>query len=275
MAQSHPLPGEGFPPQRPASAPVHSSTPPQIRKIGLADIRGALAQGLDDFWANPSHLIFLGIIYPLVGLFLARLISGYDILPLLFPLAAGFALIGPFAALGLYELSRRRELNLDASWGHVFDVLHAPSRGAILTMGALLLTIFFAWLISAIAIYNWTFEAFVPNSMEDFADAIFSTQAGTNLMIFGLGIGFIYTILVLSISVISFPLLLDRNVDAGTAILCSLEAVRKNPVMMALWGLIVAACLIIGSIPFFIGLAVVVPVLGHATWHLYRRVCAD
>jgi uncharacterized membrane protein len=277
VAQSHPLPSDGVRQQQLAPARLRPSGPLLIRKIGFGDLRGALAEGIDDFWVNPSHLVFLGIIYPLLGLFLARLVSGYEVLPLLFPLAAGFALIGPFAAVGLYELSRRRELNLDSSWSHVFDVFHLPSRGAILTLGALLLVIFFGWLASAMAIYNWTFEGFQPASMADFIREIFSTKRGANLLIFGIGTGtgFLYTVVVLSISVISFPLLLDRNVDAGTAILASLKTVRKNPVMMALWGLIVAAALIIGSIPFFIGLAVVMPILGHATWHLYRRVVVD
>src|SRR6266436_4782242 len=108
---------------------------PIVRKIGFADLKDAVAKGIDDFLAMPTHVIFLAIIYPLVGLFLARMTFGYDVIPLLFPLAAGFALIGPFAAIGLYELSRRRELGLDTAWKHAFDIVHSPSFGAIVTLG--------------------------------------------------------------------------------------------------------------------------------------------
>ena len=111
---------------------------PAVRKIGLADLREALAKGIDDFWAMPTHVIFLSIIYPVAGLVLARLTFSYDVLPLLFPLAAGFTLVGPFAAIGLYELSRRREQGLDASWQHAFDVLRSPSTDGIIALGVLL-----------------------------------------------------------------------------------------------------------------------------------------
>src|SRR5262245_499398 len=108
---------------------------PVVRKIGPADLGHALRQGLADFSAMPTHVVFLGLIYPIAGLILGRLVFGYDVLPLLFPLMAGFALIGPFAALGLYELSRRREKNLDTSWKHAFDVFRSPSFGAIAALG--------------------------------------------------------------------------------------------------------------------------------------------
>lgn len=245
---------------------------PFVRRIGFADIRSALAEGVADFAAMPTHVVFLGLIYPVVGLFLGRLIYGYDVLPLFFPLAAGFALVGPFAALGLYELSRRRELGLDTSWKHAFDVVRAPSFGAIALLGLLLLAIFFVWIWAANAIYVATFGYEPAASVPDFLRQIFSTPEGTVLIVAGNAVGFLFAVLVLAISVVSFPLLLDRNVGAHVAILTSVRAVLANPAAMALWGLIVAVALLVGSIPFFIGLAVVVPILGHATWHLYRRV---
>jgi uncharacterized membrane protein len=111
---------------------------PTVRKIGFGDLRAALAAGIDDFKTMPSHIVFIGMIYPIVGIVITRMAMGADTLPLLFPLAAGFALIGPFAAIGLYEMSRRRELGLDLSWWHVFDVLHSPSIGAIAGLAILL-----------------------------------------------------------------------------------------------------------------------------------------
>jgi uncharacterized membrane protein len=245
---------------------------PAVRRIGLSDIRDALARGLDDFWAMPTHAVFLCLIYPVVGVVLARLALGYDILSLLFPLAAGFALIGPFAAIGFYELSRRREQDLDISWEHIFDVVRSPSRGAIAALGFLLLTIFVIWIAVAQAIYVANFGYEPAASIPHFIRQIFSTPAGWTLIIVGNFVGFLFAVTVLTISVVSFPLLLDRDVGAVEAVLTSGRAVAANPWTMALWGLIVAGLLVIGSLPLLFGLAVVVPILGHSTWHLYRKV---
>jgi len=261
MAQIHVING-------PTETPVHLT----VRKIGLDDIRDALAHGLDDFAAMPSHVIFLGLIYPIVGFVLARMAFGYDVLPLLYPLSTGFALVGPLAAVGLYELSRRREQGLDTHWTHVFDIRKSPSFPAILALGALLMLIFIAWLATAQAIYQSLFGVLAPSSLTGFAHDVLTTNAGWDLIILGNGIGFLYAVAVLTISVVSFPLLLDRDVGAAVALWTSVRAVAANPVTMAVWGLIVAVLLVIGSLPFFFGLALVVPILGHSTWHLYRKV---
>lgn len=261
MAYSNILVGAGT---RPAQ--------PVIRKIGLADLRDALAKGADDFYAMPTHAMFLCIIYPIVGFALARLAFGYSILPLLYPLVSGFALVGPIAALGLYELSRRREAGLETSATRAFDVFESSSVGAIAALGLLLLVVFVIWVAVANAIYVANFGYASPESIEAFVKEVFTTRAGWNLIIFGNGIGLLFAILVLTISVISFPLLLDRDVGAAVALLTSIRAVVRNPLVMMAWGLIVAALLVIGSLPLFFGLTVVMPLLGHATWHLYRKV---
>jgi uncharacterized membrane protein len=261
MAYSNILVGAGT---RPAQ--------PVIRRIGIADLQEALAKGIDDFYAMPTHAMFLCVIYPIVGLFLARLAFGYSILPLLYPLASGFALVGPVAALGLYELSRRREAGLPTSAVRAFDVLESSSIGAIIALAFLLLTIFVIWVALANAIYVATFGYATPTSIESFIHEVLTTSAGWTLIIVGNLVGLLFAVLVLCISVVSFPLLLDRDVGAAVALLTSLRAVARNPVPMMLWGLIVAALLVIGSLPVFLGLTIIVPILGHATWHLYRRV---
>ena len=244
---------------------------PNVRSIGAVDLRDALAKGLDDFWAMPTHVVFLSLIYPIVGIALGGATFGYDIVPLLYPLAAGFALIGPFAAIGLYELSRRRELGLDTSWRHAFDVIYSPSLRSILALGLLLLAIFCIWLTVANAIYVSNFGP-DPITLSKFARQVLTTPQGQHLIVIGNSVGFLFALLAFVLSVVSFPLLLDRNVGVAVAIITSIKAISRNPVTMALWGLFVAGALVIGSLPFFVGLAVVMPVLGHSTWHLYRKV---
>jgi uncharacterized membrane protein len=251
---------------------VDAAPTPTIRKITVADLREALRLGWEDFKAVPSHAIILCVVYPVLGLVLARTVLGYSVLPLLFPLAAGFALVGPFAALGLYELSRRRELGFDASAWHATEVLQSPSFGAMLGLGTLLLTIFVVWVATAQSIYVSMFGYANASSIPDFANRVLTTPQGWELIVVGCGVGFLFAVVALCISVVSFPMMLDRHAGAGDAITTSLRAVAQNPVPMAVWGLIVAALLVLGSIPLFLGLAVVIPLLGHATWHLYRMV---
>ncbi len=247
---------------------------PVVRTIEVADLKEVLAKGVSDFKEKPSHLVLLALIYPVVGLLSARLAAGYDVLPLIFPLVSGFALIGPLAAIGLYELSRRREKGLEVSWKSAFEIRHSPSIGSIVALGALLMVIFLIWLAAALAIYELTFGAVTPSSVGEFVTQVLTTPAGWTLILVGCGVGFLFAVVVLAISVVSFPMLLDRDVGAGVAIRTSVRAVAANPVTMAVWGMIVAGALVVGSIPFFVGLAVVMPVLGHATWRLYRKVVA-
>ena len=245
---------------------------PIVRKIGVADLKDAVAKGVDDFLAMPTHVIFLAVIYPVVGLLLAAITFGYDLMPLLFPLAGGFALIGPFAAIGLYELSRQRERGVEVSWKHAFGLLRYPSLDAIAAMGMVLMIVFLIWLATAQLLYQSLFGYALPESIRQFLSDILTTPAGWTLIIAGNGIGFLFAALAMTISVVSFPLLLDRDVGAIVAMHTSVRAVLRNPLMMAVWGLFVAAALVIGSLPFFVGLAVVLPVLAHSTWHLYRKV---
>jgi len=245
---------------------------PAIRRISVADVFDALRRGLDDFWDKPSHYVFLCLIYPIVGVFLITWTSGGNALQLIFPLMSGFALLGPFFGIGLYEISRRREQNLDTSWKHAFDVRHSPAIPAMVAIGIMLLALFVAWLFVAQALYTWLYGADAPMSMAAFFSDLFTTQRGWTLILLGNLIGFLFALVVLCTTVVAFPLLLDADVGAYAAIETSARAVRDNPVPMLLWGLIVAVALLIGSLPFLAGLAVVIPVLGHSTWHLYRKV---
>lgn len=246
---------------------------PVVRRIGFSDLTDSLRQGWDDFKVWPTHAIFLCIIYPLVGLVLGGMALGYAVLPLLFPLAAGFALLGPVAALMMYELSRRREMGEAPSIRAAVGVVRAPGFPAIVAIGLLLMGLFLLWLGVARHLYQSLFGVYAaPDAVGPFLRQVFATDTGRDLMIYGNLIGFVFALVAFCLTVISFPMLLDRDVGAATAIMTSVRAVAVNPVVMGAWGLIVAVLLVLGSLPAFIGLAVVMPVLGHATWHLYRKL---
>jgi uncharacterized membrane protein len=248
---------------------------PEVRAIAPADLVDALARGLADFRAMPTHVIFLGLIYPIAGLAIARWTFGYDIVPMLYPLLAGFALIGPFAAVGLYELSRRREMGLDTSWRHAADIVHSPSFWSIAALGLLLFAIFGVWLAVAHALYLGYFGVDEkPITLAELVRRVLYTPEGHRLLVTGNLIGALFALTSFALSAVSFPLLLDRNVGMATAIATSLRAILKSPLTMALWGLIVALGLAAGCLPFLFGLAVAMPILGHASWHLYRKAVA-
>ncbi|WP_426407187.1 DUF2189 domain-containing protein [Bradyrhizobium ganzhouense] len=261
-----------YPGNVPTMGQTADAAGPVIRTIQLSDLHDALKLGWEDFKAVPSHAIILCVIYPVLGLVIARVAMGYSVIPLLFPLAAGFALIGPFAALGLYELSSRRERHEEASAWDAMDVLRSPSFGAMLGLGTLLLALFVTWVATAQAIYVAAFGYEGVTGISDFVTRVLTTSQGWWLIVIGCGTGFLFALAALCISAVSFPLMLDRHAGALDAMVTSLRVVAKNPVPMAAWGLIVAMLLALGTIPAFLGLAVVIPLLGHATWHLYRKV---
>jgi uncharacterized membrane protein len=260
MSHSHILTGDSSNPAQPI-----------VRHITPSDLYQALSKGIDDFMAMPSHAVFLCVIYPILGILLVAFTLDNSLLPLAFPIAAGFALVGPVAAIGLYELSRRREAGVDSTSTHAFEVAYSPSLPAIIALGVVLMTIFLVWLAVAEAIYIANFGYGAPGTLEQFAHNVLFTRAGWTMIVVGTAVGFVFAVVALTIGAISFPMLLDRDVGAAVAVATSIRVIAANPGTMALWGFIVAALLFIGSIPFFVGLTVVMPVLGHATWHLYRK----
>ncbi|HEY9218424.1 MAG TPA: DUF2189 domain-containing protein [Phenylobacterium sp.] len=244
---------------------------PQVNRITAADLTDALRKGFGDFAAARDDVIFIVIVYPLAGLVLAALASRYELLPMVFPLISGFALLGPLAAVGLYEISRRRELGQPVRWTDASRVLASPAIGQIVGMGLILLAIFALWLATAYEISLIAFADAPPVTVESFVRQVFATGEGVQMALTGIAVGLLFAIAAFAISVISFPLLLDRHVDVDVAIRTSLAVVARNPGTMALWGLMVAGLLVLGALPALIGLVVVLPVLGHASWHLYRK----
>ncbi len=247
---------------------------PEVRRIGYDALGRALAAGLRDFGANRTDVIFLCVIYPLAGLVFGAMAASGGLLHLVFPLASGFAIVGPFAAIGLYELSRRREAGHEVTWLDALGVIRSPGLGRMALLGAMLMLILALWLVTAQAIYDVTLGPEPPASIAAFARALWSTEAGHALVIAGTAAGAVFAVASFLVSVVSFPVLLDRDVGLETAVTTSLRVVRANPGPMLAWAAIITAGLVLGSLPLLVGLCVVVPVLGHATWHLYREVVA-
>lgn len=242
-----------------------------VRQLHLSDLGAALQRGLDDFWSMPSHLVFLGLLYPLAGLVIGVVTAGQNAFYLLYPLLSGFVLLGPFAAIGLYEVSRRRERGEVPTWKAALEVVHAPGLSALLGIGLLLAILFIAWLITAHAIYTRFFGDTPATSYSEFFSQVFASPAGISMIVVGNIIGLVFAIAALSISLFSFPLILDQHASLQVALQISVRAVWQNFFVCAAWGVIVASLLAAGMAAVLMGLAIVVPVLAHATWHLYRR----
>lgn len=249
----------------------HEMTRPEVNRIGLGEIRAALRKGAADFATLRSDVIMVVVLYPVIGFVLAVWAFNAGQVHLLFPLVAGFPLVGPVAAIGLYEMSRRREEGEAADWRGALSTLTGRVLGPVLSLGLLLVAIFVVWLFAAHAIWAATLGPQPYDSLRVFLGDAFTTNAGWTMILLGLGVGFLFAAAVLCVSLVSFPMLIDRPVGVPVALATSLAVVRRDPGATALWGLIVAVSLVLGMIPFFAGLIVVLPILGHATWHLYRQ----
>lgn len=243
----------------------------RIRKITLHDLRLALAQGWDDFMDKRGDLVFIGLIYPIAVMLGALYVLHVSLLPLIFPIVAGSVILGPVAASGFYELARRREMGLDARWRHFLDVLRGPSAEPLFALTSVLVGLFMLWIVAAWYINLRTMGLETPLTPLAFLEAVLTTPRGWSLIVIGNLVGLGFAIAALAISVVSFPMLVDRPVSWTVALRTSVRVTWANPVPIAVWGLIVVALLVLGAIPALVGLAVVLPVLGYSTWHLYTR----
>ena len=254
----------------PASMSAHHKIP--VLKISNEDLRLSLKQGLQDFGAMRGDLFFLGLLYPLIGIAAAVMTTSAPLIPFLFPIVAGVGLLGPVAAVGFYELARRREDGLESGWRHFLDVRKRPALDDMGIVAGLLLAVFVLWLIAAGLLYVALFGWATPTSVTGFFAAVFTTPKGWALIGIGLAIGAAFGWIVLSLSVASLPMLVDCDLSAAEAVSASWRAAHANKAEMVRWGLTVVGLLVLGSIPLFLGLAIVLPWLGYSTWHLYTRL---
>ena len=246
---------------------------PVVRRITSADIAEALGQGLRDFQAVPLYGLAFGALYAGGGIVILLSLTAFDMIYLAYPLAAGFALLGPFVAIGLYEVSRRREAAQPISMRDIWSTV--KSRGEIGWMALVTVFFFVIWMsqVGFLIALSIGLNASFSNLREFIAMAL-TTNEGLLLLAIGNAVGAALSLILFSLTVVSFPLLLDRDVDFVTAMVTSVRAVVTSPVPMIGWAAVIGVLLIVSALPYFLGLLVTLPVLGHATWHLYRRVVA-
>jgi len=256
-----------------AMASISGKVDPVVRRVTAVDIAEALSAGLRDFQALPFYGLAFGALYAAGGIAILLCLTAFGLVYLAYPLAAGFALIGPFVAIGLYELSRRREsgqeISLRGTWATV------RSRSEIGWMAFVTLFVFVIWmyqvrlLIALLLGLNASFS-----SLQQFIAVVLTTNEGLMFLVIGNAVGAALSLILFSLTVVSFPLLLDRDVDFVTAMVTSVRSVVTSPVPMIGWAAVIVVLLIVSIMPYFLGLLVTLPVLGHATWHLYRRIVA-
>src|SRR6476619_1283758 len=252
---------------------ISGKTDPVVRPIAAADIAEALGQGLRDFQAMPLYGLAFGALYAAGGIAIVLCLTAFGMIYLAYPLAAGFALIGPFVAVGLYEMSRRREAGEPVTPRAIWSTVRA--RGEIGWMAFVTLFIFVIWmyqvrlLIALILGINASFS-----SLQQFITIVLTTNEGLLFLTIGNAVGAALSLILFSLTVVSFPLLLDRDVDFVTAMVTSVRAVVTSPLPMIGWAALIVVLLAVSAMPYFLGLVVTLPVLGHTTWHLYRRIVA-
>lgn len=254
----------------PSAAGIRRTYPIVVRAIRVADINEAWAQGLRDFRAAPGYGLVFGAFYAAGGIFIVLGVAALGLGYLAYPLAAAFALIGPFAAIGLYEVSRRLEAGFALSWHAVLDAIF--KRGRVAWMGLVTVLFFIMWIYLVLLLVPLFLGTRSFPTFDDFLVALTMTHEGRLLLLLGNAIGALLSIALFSLTFVSFPLLLDRDVGVVTAMITSARAVAASPVVAIGWAIIVVLLLIVACLPFFLGVLVVLPVLGHTTWHLYRKI---
>lgn len=232
------------------------------------DLRAALRAGWSDFKAHPGYGLFFAAFYVLGGVLLYFGLFARGEAAWFIPIAAGFPLFAPFAAVGLYEVSRRREAGEKMDTGAILGALRGRGDEQLLVMGVVVLLVFGFWIILARGI----FAIFMAQSgIGTESLALLGSGAGIMMLLVGSLVGAVVALTLFAITVVSLPMLMDRDVDFVTAIIVSMETVRSNPQVMVKWAALIAVGLFVAMVPLFLGLFVALPVLGHATWHIYRR----
>ncbi|MDQ0326015.1 putative membrane protein [Rhodopseudomonas julia] len=245
---------------------------PDVREIGFADLKSALKDGLADFLAEPLYGLFFAAIFVAGGFIVLGLLIALDMPWMILPFGVGFPLLGPFVAAGLYEVSRCRARGERPGWRRVLTTVSRQRQRQMSWMAFVILFIFWIWIyqVRLLLALFLGFKSF--SSLADFFSVVTTTPEGLGFLLVGSAVGAFLALVLFSSTVIAMPLLLDRELDFVSAMIVSFKTVRKNPRPMLAWGVIVGALTLLALAPAFLGLFIVLPVLGHATWHLFEKV---
>lgn len=258
------------PGQRSRSVPAGAGVP-QVVALSAQDIRECLIEGLGDFARAPRFGLFFGGIFAATGIIIVLALTRWNLPWMVYPFAIGFPLIGPFAAAGLYDVSRRLETGAPLTWKAVLSVVWAQRGRELSWMAFAMLFIFWMWMYQIRLLMALFLGRMSFSTLEKFFDVVLTTPQGWLFLAIGHAVGAALALALFSITVISIPLLLDREYDFVTAMITSVKTVIASPLIMLGWGVVVTLSVLAACVPFFLGLLVVLPVLGHATWHIYRR----
>jgi len=262
------------PVQPPVQPQVQASPVPRldVRAAGVHDIKAALAAGLRDTAASPLLSLFFGLVCAVFGAVLLSSLVVSDQILIAIAAGVGFPLVAPFLAAGLYEISRRRSRGLDYRAADIFLVVFAQRGRQLGWMSFVVLFVFWMWAYQVRLVMALTLGYRGMGSPEAFVEALLTTSQGASFLIVGTIVGAVLSTVLYSLTVISMPLLLDREVDFITAMITSVKTVLASPVVMLIWGAAVGALTLLAIAPAFLGVIAVFPVLGHTTWHLYERL---
>ena len=244
---------------------------PGIRIVGVADIRASLTEGASDFARRPGFGLAIGGFFALTGMVIALALTVWHIPWMIYPFAIGFPLVGPFAAVGLYEVSRRLEAGQVPDWRAVLSVVWAQRRREVSWMAFAMLFVFWIWMYQVRLLIALILGRMSFATLDRFFSVVLTTPEGWLFLAIGHVVGAALALVLFSITVVAIPFLLDREADFVTAMITSVRVVLASPLVMLGWGIVVTLAVLAACVPFFLGLLVVLPVLGHATWHLYRR----
>ena len=242
----------------------------RIRRMQFSSITAALSRAVQDFGANLRFGLFFGAIYGLGGVFIVGALTILHMPWLIIPVAIGFPLIGPFIAVGLYEISRRREMGLPITWAAILAEVFRQRERQLSWMAFVVLFIFWIWIYQVRLLFALFLGYKAPAELDALMAMLVSTTQGMLFLGVGTIVGAVISTILFSVTVISMPLLLDQEIDFVTAMIVSIRTVVENPVPMLGFGVIVGALALLALVPLFLGLLVVLPILGHATWHVYR-----
>ena len=255
----------------PGQAAQRPGTLPAVAALSVSDMRQCLFEGMSDFARAPVYGIFFGAVFALAGLAIVAALTWWQIPWLIYPFAIGFPLIGPFAAAGLYEVSRRLETGQPLSWGTVLPVVWAQRGRELSWMAFVMLFVFWIWMYQIRLLVALFLGRLSFSTLDRFLTIVFTTTEGWIFLAVGHAVGAAISLGLFSITVISIPLLMERNIDFVTAMITSIKTVAASPAVLLGWGVVVTVSMLVACVPFFLGLLVVLPVLGHTTWHIYRR----